>query len=422
MRWHVSQIVFISAIFAVAGRKEEQRRVVRSIFLVALSYIQTSREETAVADENWIYVDLYTGPFESLVVKRYRGKNITRSCSSRLADNLSVMMTSALMIATMIQTASALTFELTIPAQLSSSELLGRAFVFISTDATCAEEPRNMVGDGQDTEQLFGIDVDEQTSTTSTIKLTAADLGYPVANLSSIPDGKYCIQAVFAPYTRYHRKDGHVVDLPSMSANRYEGGNLFGAPGVQYSQPRTQLLAQRAQDAVTLTLSETQPPGPAPVGRQNDTRYIKHVRVQSKTLSEFWGAPMYLEACVLLPAGFDDPAHKNARYPVFVYQGHYHEDWATPVQFSEKPPAPGLEGYDAVQAQFAYWLYQNWTAVHAAGNASSSSPFAEHRARGLIVTLKHPTPYYDDSYAVNSAAQGEFISLPLHFVRILLTI
>jgi len=45
---------------------------------------------------------------------------------------------------------------------------------------------------------------------------------------------------------------------------------------------------------------------------------------------------VFLEATVLLPFGFE--AHPKARYPVFLYQGHYHADWATPVPFSEHVP------------------------------------------------------------------------------------
>ena len=97
-----------------------------------------------------------------------------------------------------------------------------------------------------------------------------------------------------------------------------------------------------------------------------------------------------------MPWQFDE--RPDLTYPTFLYHGHYHDDWATPAYFSETPPPPGLEGYEAVQAQYAYQLYQNWT--------SSGGPFKG--ARGLIVTVKHPNPYYDDSYAVNSANLGPY--------------
>jgi len=57
-----------------------------------------------------------------------------------------------------------------------------------------------------------------------------------------------------------------------------------------------------------------------------------------------------------------------------------------------------LTGYDLVQATYAYDLYKKWSST------DPSSPFAG--GRGLIVTLKHANPYYDDSYAVNSANLG----------------
>ena len=97
-----------------------------------------------------------------------------------------------------------------------------------------------------------------------------------------------------------------------------------------------------------------------------------------------------------MPWQFDE--RPDLTYPTFLYHGHYHDDWATPAYFSETPPPPGLEGYEAVQAQYAYRLYQNWT--------SNGGPFKG--ARGLIVTVKHPNPYYDDSYAVNSANLGPY--------------
>ena len=50
------------------------------------------------------------------------------------------------------------------PRLAPSSEVLGRAFeMFISTDSSCAAEPRGLVGDGQDTEQVFGANVDART-------------------------------------------------------------------------------------------------------------------------------------------------------------------------------------------------------------------------------------------------------------------
>ena len=56
-----------------------------------------------------------------------------------------------------------------------------------------------------------------------------------------------------------------------------------------------------------------------PVEPPADTRYIKHVKIKSALLTKFWGRPMELGACVLLPHGFDE--HPEARYPLIVNHG-----------------------------------------------------------------------------------------------------
>ena len=68
----------------------------------------------------------------------------------------------------------------------------GRAFLFVSTQTCAAGEPRNLVGDDQDTEQLFGKDV--VGSDGSPVVMGPADLGYPVANWTDIPAATYCLQ------------------------------------------------------------------------------------------------------------------------------------------------------------------------------------------------------------------------------------
>jgi hypothetical protein len=108
---------------------------------------------------------------------------------------------------------------------------------------------------------------------------------------------------------------------------------------------------------------------------------------------------MYLGAHVLLPKGFDE--HPEARYPLMVFHGHFPSDFG---DWRTTPPDPnlepdfsarfGVEGYNRIQQQEAYDFYQRWI--------SPEFP------RFLIIEIQHPTPYYDDSYAVNSASQGPY--------------
>lgn len=290
--------------------------------------------------------------------------------------------------------AAAPVFHVQLDGSISSS-FTGRVFVFVST--VNSTEPRFLVGDDVDTQQFFGVDVEGLSASSSPVVVDGAVLGYPLASTADIPVGDYTVQAVLQPYHQYaNRSDNLTLWLPRVEVNRFEGGDLFGSPGTYYSAPSMKRLSDDGGSSpITLTIDQVVKAAAAPAPPP-DTDWVKHVKVTSRLLSDWWGEPVALEACVLLPWGFDDPAHADIKYPTFLYHGHYHDDWATPVGFSETPPPPGLTGYDKVQAEYAYELFQNWTSPHGVFKGS----------RGLIVTVKHPTPYYDDSYAVNSANMG----------------
>jgi hypothetical protein len=108
---------------------------------------------------------------------------------------------------------------------------------------------------------------------------------------------------------------------------------------------------------------------------------------------------MYLGAHVLLPEGFD--SHPNARYPLVVFHGHFPRDLSG---FREQPPDPNLRCeystrfqlacYNRIQQQLAHDFFKTWT--------GPGFP------RVLVAEIQHPTPYYDDSYAVNSANNGPY--------------
>jgi hypothetical protein len=83
--------------------------------------------------------------------------------------------------------------------------------------------------------------------------------------------------------------------------------------------------------------------------------------------------------------------HPEARYPVVYWQGHFP---ATFGGFSETPPDPSLSGGARARAEGQYRFYQDWV--------------SGRLGRFLLVFLQHPTPFYDDSYAVNSANNGPY--------------
>jgi hypothetical protein len=116
-------------------------------------------------------------------------------------------------------------------------------------------------------------------------------------------------------------------------------------------------------------------------------------------LSKFWGRDVFIGAHVLVPKGFD--AHQEAHFPLMVFHGHYPDDIS---EFRTTPPDPDLKpdyserfhlaGYNRIQQEEAYSFYQKWI--------SADFP------RFLVVEIEHANPYYDDSYAVNSANLGPY--------------
>ena len=100
---------------------------------------------------------------------------------------------------------------------------------------------------------------------------------------------------------------------------------------------------------------------------------------------------------MLLPRGYDE--HPDVHYPVDYEQDHF--SLAPPYHFQEERVEPvdsNVVGHRAwvvnLRRREGYRLYQDWT--------SDSFP------RMLMVTFLHPTPYFDDSYAVNSANNGPY--------------
>jgi hypothetical protein len=275
------------------------------------------------------------------------------------------------------------------PKERSTGILDGRLLFLVSTDSSA--EPRTQISDGPSTQLVFGTDV-EGWAPGQDVWVDSAAFGYPVRSLASLPRGRYWVQAVLNRYQTYRRSDGAVVKLPP---DRGEGQQWNAKPGNLYSSPRWMQLDGRLRILNRIVLDREIPPITPPA----DTRYIKHIRIESKLLSAFWGTPTFLGAHILLPEGFD--SHPAARYPLVINHGHFPADISG---FRPEPPDPNLKpdfsarfnlaGYNRIQQEQAHQLYKDWT--------GPGFP------RVLLVEIQHPTPYYDDSYAVNSANNGPY--------------
>ena len=284
---------------------------------------------------------------------------------------------------------SALTFEVSLPTSVADTAFDGRLILLISNNNE--EEPRFQLSDGPDTQLGFGIDVEDWSPGQAAV-FTDTVFGYPLRSIADIPPGDYHVQALLHVYETFNLANGHTVKLPM---DQGEGQQWNRSPGNLYSTPKQVTIDPTSAQAISLTLDQKIPP----IEEPEDTKYVKHVRIQSKLLSEFWGRPMYLGAHVLLPEGFDE--HPEARYPLNIFHGHYPSDFDG---FRTTPPDPDLkpeysarfdlEGYNIIEQQEAYDFYKTWT--------------GPDFPRMLIIEIQHPTPYYDDSYAVNSANQGPY--------------
>jgi hypothetical protein len=278
-------------------------------------------------------------------------------------------------------------FSVSFPAERSAKPVDGRILLCLSTDPS--DEPRNQINDTPRSQIVFGMDVDG-LNPGQAVTLDEKAFGYPIRSLADVPPGEYYVQAVLNRYETFHLANGHTVKL---HPDNGEGQHWNLTPGNFYNKPQELMIG--ADSSISLSLAQEIPPIPEP----QDTKYIRHVRIQSTLLTKFWGRPTYLGAIILLPEGFDQ--HTEAHFPVMIFHDHFVSAFDN---FRTEPPDPALKpdyserfhisGYNRIQQEEAYKFYQQWI--------SPKFP------RFLVVKIQHANPYYDDSYAVNSANLGPY--------------
>ena len=272
---------------------------------------------------------------------------------------------------------------------LSAKQLDGRLLLILSDNNE--SEPRFQVGEGLNAQPIFGMNV-ENWSGEKEFSFDDSVFGFPYDKLSKIKPGDYYIQAVLHVYETFKLSTGQEVKLPMDNG---EGQHWNISPGNLYSKPIKISVSATETQSFDIVVDEVI----AAIEEPQDTEWIKHIKMKSALLSEFWGRDMYLGAHILLPKGFDE--HPEAKYPLMVFQGHFPSDFGG---FRTMPPDENLkpeyserfhvDGYNITEQQEAYDFYKRW----------NEPDFP----RFLIIEIQHPTPYYDDSYAVNSASQGPY--------------
>ncbi len=277
-------------------------------------------------------------------------------------------------------------FEITYPATLDKGPITGRVFVMISKNSRV--EPRLQAGSYNASVPFYGLDV-RAFKPNENVVIDASVLGYPVESLSQLPAGEYFVQALLNVYTEVHRKDGHVIWV---HMDQWEGQQWNRSPGNLISEVQRVRLDPSAGFNIKLSLTKKLPPVEIPP----DTEWVKRVKIQSQLLTQFWGHPMYIGATLLLPKGYAQ--NPDQKYPAIYIQGHF--GLGAPFGFTTQAPATP-ESADQRQLRLR-------RSARESGYEFAQSWMSENFPRMVAVTFQHPTPYYDDSYAVNSVNNGPY--------------
>jgi hypothetical protein len=287
--------------------------------------------------------------------------------------------------------------RLSFPAAVHRAAVTGRVFVMISK--TDKPDLRIQVLEPSSSPPFFGQDVSNLHPGESVV-VGASATGYPLKRLADLPAGDYYVEGLLSIYVDYHRADEHTIWAPPQW-----GPQVFTMePGNLYSAPERVHLDRKRGVSLHLSLDRVVNKSDLPnlegaYGYLTDTPWIKHLRILSPTLTRWWGRPTYLGATVLLPRGY--ASHPHSYYPVVYNQGHFYQPvpWEFTTDKSTETPEAIADGKRSGLGT-GYEFYEAWNSAHF--------------PRFLLVTWQHPCPFFDDSYAVNSANCGPFADAIMH--------
>ena len=214
--------------------------------------------------------------------------------------------------------------------------------------------------------------------------------GFPNVSLSDVPAGDYSVQAYLNRYETLTRSYGSTISVRFPCG---DGALPVDGPGSLMTDLVNVTVAAGPQ-TIKLTFNNVTAGeafngteiGGCSQGNYEDSELLKHIKIRSKVLSDFWDRDMYVGANVLLPQGYN-ASDKGKRYPVIYHQNHW-------------DAGNGAYGYSTNEAFASAWDTGVIPGVN--GTADRETP------KLIIVQFRHETPYYDDSYAVNTANIGPY--------------
>lgn len=284
------------------------------------------------------------------------------------------------------QHASAQSVQLSFSRTVAEGPITGRAFVFFAR--TDKSEPRLQGGAHRGSEPFFGIDISALKPGERAV-IDAQTLGFPLASLKQLPAGDYFVQGMLLPYTKFARADGHTI-WAHMDAG--EGQRFNASPGSLVSDVQRVHWDPSSKSPLAISLTKVLPSVSAPP----ETEWVKRFQMKSTLVSAFWNHPMSLGAVVLLPKGYIENTSK--RYPVVYTVGHFSH--RAPFGFT-------FEGCDVAESAEARAARLERSAREPGcefQRAWTSGKVPEF----IAVFIQHTTPFYDDSYVLNSANNGPY--------------
>jgi hypothetical protein len=163
--------------------------------------------------------------------------------------------------------------------------------------------------------------------------------------------GDYFVQAVLNRYETYHLGNGKVVKLPP---DEGEGQHWQTKPGNFLTKVQKMHLDAKTSGVIRIAFDHKVPPLKQELDdvetvldwrpitqpdNEEDNKWVKHVRMRSELLTQFWGRLTEISAVVLLPDGWEE--HPKARYPVLISEDHFHRHLFP--SFRTTPPDASLK-------------------------------------------------------------------------------
>ena len=289
------------------------------------------------------------------------------------------------------QAPAGIRFAVSVPASVRGEALTGRVFVAIAPGND--QEPRiaayNSARQRDARVPFFAADID-QLAAGRPVVVDRSAIGFPYPSLDRLPAGDYWIQAIVNVYTRFPRADGHTVWA---HMDQWEGQRWAFAPGNLYSKSVRVHLDPRRPSLTRLVLDQVVPPIQVPA----DDKWVKRIKIKSDILTKWWGQPIYLGATILLPKGYQE--HPDLKYPVAYHEDHFSLE--APFGFTLMAP-------DETGPKMFVNLEREAGGKRESGYAFGTAWMGDDFPRFIAVKLQHPTPFFDDSYAINSANNGPY--------------